>query len=278
MTDQRGSHGVGIGVAIGRRLGRGADDDLVEVRREVGDARAGQRHGLVEVAHRDRDGGVALEGHGAGQHLEEQDAERVEIGRRRRGLTPGLLGRDVGGRPHHGPGVGERRLPAGPGDAEVGHLHRAVGTDDDVAGLDVPVDDTGAVGGAERCAHLLGDADGVAGGEPAVLPDHLGEVVALGILHDDEVGVAVDAVVVDLGDVRVGEGGCRQGLTAEALDEVGGVGEPRGEHLDGDESAQAVVGREVHLTHTADGDALTQGVALGDPDGGARLDRHGQRA
>ena len=42
--------------------------------------------------------------------------------------------------------------------------------------------------------------------------------------------------------------------------------------------AEAVVGREVHLTHAADGEALPEGVALGDPDGGARLDRHEQRA
>ena len=88
-------------------------------------------------------------------------------------------------------------------------------------------------------ADLLGDAHGVAGGEPAVLADQVGEVPALGILHDDEVGGAVDAVVVDLRDVRVGERGGRSGLAAEALDEVAGLGERRGEHLDGDLSTEA---------------------------------------
>jgi hypothetical protein len=274
---QRSGHRVGVGEAVGRGLGRGARDDLVEVRRQVGHPGAGQGHGLVEVPDGHRDGGVALERDGARQHLEEQDAEGVEVGRRRRGLTTGLLGSDVRGGPHHRSGVGERRLPQGAGDAEVGDLDRAVRSDDDVARLDVPVHDPGTVGRREGGAHLLGDAHGVARGEPAVLPDQVREVRALRILHDDEVGRAVDAVVVDLRDVRVGEPGGGQGLTPEPLDEVRGLGEGGGEHLDGDPAAETVVGREVHLTHAADGDALAQRVALRDAEGGGRVDGHGQR-
>ena len=73
------------------------------------------------------------------------------------GLALGLLGREVRGGAEDGGGLGDRRgrVRHRAGDAEVHHLDLAGVGDHDVAGLDVAVDDAGAVRVLERCEHAV---------------------------------------------------------------------------------------------------------------------------
>ena len=120
------------------------------VRRRLGEVQL-QDHRLVPV-HERRLPGQALEQH-AGQGVEV--AAKVDL------LERGDLLRAHVGRGAHGDArAGEPVAARGhdrPGDAEV-EQHRAVGREDDVVGLDVPVDDAVPVGMLERVQQVVGDA------------------------------------------------------------------------------------------------------------------------
>ena len=106
---------------------------------------------VAHVLRCDRDRRVPEEGGPPGHHLEEHDAERVDVAAGVDAHTLRLLGREVGGGAHHRPGLGEALLGVDrPGDPEVGHLHLTVVGDQDVAGLHVAVDHLVLVCVAER--------------------------------------------------------------------------------------------------------------------------------
>ena len=86
-------------------------------------------------------------------------------------------------------------------DAEIGNLHRTVGEDDDVRGLDVAVDHAKLVRIAERGQDLRQDADGVRRGEALVRLEVFLELAALDKLHRDVPDAGVFAEVVDGHDV-----------------------------------------------------------------------------
>ena len=180
----------------------------------------------------------------AGHHLVHHDAERVEVAARVGLRALGLLGREVRRGAHDRAGLGEVRLGGrvhGPGDAEVGDLHLAVRTDQDVGRLDVAVGEPGLVGEPERGGDLGGDLGGLLGGEPLVGLQDLGERATLHVLHRDEVGAFVLAPVVDVDDVGVAEVGGGLGLAAEALDEVGVDRELGEQDLDRDLAVEQLV-------------------------------------
>ena len=137
-----------VGVTVGRQR-----DKPVELRRHGGDPVRGGGHRAVDVLVGDVDGGVAGERLVPGEHLEAAAARR----RRRR-----CARRRCRARPARA--TGRRRCPAarrsgrsswrcdGAGQAEVGDLDHPVVTQDDVLGLDVAVDQAGAVRGASACS------------------------------------------------------------------------------------------------------------------------------
>ena len=81
---------------------------------------------LAHVLHRDRDLVLAVERDVAGEHLEEHDAERVDVGLAVDVVAERLLGRDVVGRAEHAAVGGQALLLERAGDAEVGDLRRAL--------------------------------------------------------------------------------------------------------------------------------------------------------
>ena len=130
--------------------------------------------------------------------------ERVQVAARVGLGALGLLGREVGGGAHDRADLGEVVLAGGvhrPGDAEVGDLHLAVGTDQDVGGLDVAVHDAAGVGAAERGGNLVGDLGGLYRIDVAVGAQDVGKRSPLHVLHRHEVRVGVLAPVVDGDDV-----------------------------------------------------------------------------
>ena len=79
------------------------------------------------------------------QALDEQDAQRVDVGGRADGFAGDLLGREVRRGAQH---VTRARLVSRidqPGDAEVGKMHPPVLGDEDVGGFDVAVDEAALV-------------------------------------------------------------------------------------------------------------------------------------
>lgn len=148
-----------------------------------------------------------------GEGLVEDRPEGVEVAPGIDRLTPHLLGRHVGRRSDDDPGLGE--LTVGRprlGDAEVEHLCLEAGSvrdEEDVVGLDVAVDDAGAVGGVERPADVAGEQGDLSGSPRAESVDHVGEAHPGEVLHDEEGRAVVqlsrvedrdDAGVVDLRD------------------------------------------------------------------------------
>jgi hypothetical protein len=154
------------------------------------------------VLHRDLDRRVARERHVAGEHLVEDDADRVEIGGSGHLRAASLLRREVVGGAHDRAGLGHLRR-AGARDAEVGDLQPLFGADQDVVRLDVAVDDPVLVREAERRQDLPRVRDRLCGTQAAVLSDQLLQARSVDDLHRDVVGAFGLAPVVDRDDVRV---------------------------------------------------------------------------
>ena len=180
--------------------------------------------------------GLAEERDPPGEALVEDQPERVEVGAAVELAAADLLGRQVLGRAHHH--VVARQVLAGGvealGDAEVGQQHAAVRGDEDVAGLDVAVDEAGVVGGVERRGDARADVDRQLRAQPRLHVEELAQALAVDQLHDDGLAAAVLEHVVDGDDVRVGQAGDGDGLAAEPLGDDGVGRQARLEPLEGD--------------------------------------------
>ncbi len=194
-------------VAVGRLALHRPDHDVIEARIESGHLGRGRLPRAL--------GQVACE------HLIEHHAHRVEIGA---GIDVGpedqRLGRHVIGRAQGHP---RHRQPVLPGivdlgEAEVGHLHLAVGVDEYIGRLDVAVDDAQRMRGGERIADMGGNGVGVLGGESSLTGDHLLNVGAVDVFHHEkELAVPSLAKVEHRDDGRMEQPGHDLRLIAEAL-------------------------------------------------------------
>ncbi len=211
----------------------------------------------------------------AGEHLEQQRAEREDVGTRIDRASPGLLGGHVLELALERAHLRLRGLGDRLDDAEVAELDVAFVADQDVLGRDVAVHE--AEGAAlevlltvrmiERRGETRTDQQRQAERQRAALGARAvqdrAQVLAVDELHRDEVVVADLAEVVDVDDVVVIELGGELGLVDEHRDEVGAVGEVRQDLLDGDrllEALDALHARLPDLRHAADRDPLEQGV------------------
>ncbi|HVI00478.1 MAG TPA: hypothetical protein VM869_17295 [Enhygromyxa sp.] len=183
-------------VAILRRLGEQLHHHAREQLGHLGahvDRRLGEL-GEVAVHELERLGGGERDL--PAQQFVERDAERVEVGAviERPVHAPGLLGRDIGerafesvGRDGQAVAVIEPRR-----DAEVDELHTLAGrVDQDVARLDVLVDDAARMDGGEAPGELQRERQ-EALDRKAARRDALGERDALHVLHHDRRGVLGD--------------------------------------------------------------------------------------
>ncbi len=212
--------------------------------------------------------GLAEERHPAGQALVEHQPERVQVGTAVELAAAHLLGREVLRRAHHHVVAGQV-LAGGVeslGDPEVGEHHTPVGGDEDVARLDVAVDEAGTVGGIECGGDARADVDRQLRAQPRLDVEELAQALAVDELHDDGLAPAVLEHVVHGDDVRVGEAGDGDRLAAEALgdDRVGGQArlEPLQRHL----AVEGEVRRQPHLGHPALRQPPLEPVTLGEHD------------
>jgi hypothetical protein len=143
-------------------------DERVEVFRHVRHERADPRdlaeQELAEHGH----GAVALERRGAGQIVEEHAAEREHVGARiDQAVVARLLGRHVAGGAEQRAGPGELGAALALGDAEVEDLDLidVAAGEEQVAGLEIAVDDAAGMRHGERFGDTGSELDGVARGE-----------------------------------------------------------------------------------------------------------------
>ena len=236
---QVGAHGGRAGVALGGLLGQGALQHVVDRR---GDRRAVDepRDRGVEVAHADLDVAAGVRRR-ADDRRPQHAAEGVEVGGRGGRLAAQPFGGEVGERAGDGAGGGQPGT-AVLGDAEVAEVDEHLGVDaaqQDVARLEVAVDDPGGVRVGERPGHLGRDLGGLRWRHRAVLGQGLAEVATGDVLGGDVEAAVVLAVVEDLDDVRGVEPGQDGGLAREAGAVVVLLGELRREHLESHGAAQA---------------------------------------
>jgi hypothetical protein len=153
------------------------------------------------------------------------------------------------------------RLARGQRDAEVGHERPAV-VEQDVLGLDVPVDHAVPVGVVERRGHLARDADGLVHRKLLLAVQPVAERLALDVRHDVEQERVGLARVEQRQDVRVLEIGGELDLGQEALGADDGR-ELGAQHLHRDPAVVAEVLGEVHRGHAARADLVLEAVMAG---------------
>src|SRR5437763_7479720 len=190
----------------------------------------------------------------AREHLVEDDAERVYVGALVERLARGLFGRDVARRAVCDlRRVGRLRADEFD-DAEVGYLDAVAASDHYVRRLQVAVDYAAArravlvavdegVRVGDGVENLLEEVEGALGLDPfGMFGDELRERAALDVLHDDEVGLLGDDVVVDFDDAGVVELRLHVCLALEAVAESPEVVRAaRADCLDGDDARELLM-------------------------------------
>ena len=162
--------------------------------------------------------------------------------------------------------AGDRRLGFGgdPGDPEVGDPRPVRSVEDDVAGLDVAMDDAAGMGHREAAGHVRGDPHGHPRRERRSVADARREVVPVHELHDEERLVPVRAGAEIPNDRGVVEHGGRVSLAPEPQGEVR-IGDDLGpQQLHGHLPAELRVPRPEDGGHAAPPDQLVEAVATGE--------------
>ena len=178
------------------------------------------------------------------------------------GQPSNLLGRHVSHRAHHGARLrvaGDRRRAGlfprgGPPDvlrqAEIEDLYVAVPGDEEILGLQVPVDDAPLMGGPETLRDLLRVVRGLPLGDWTRF-QHLAQRLPLQKLHDGEGDAILVPEIEDREDVGMGQRRDRVRLALEARKELRISRHVPGQHFHRHVPLELGVPRPVHLAHSA---------------------------
>jgi hypothetical protein len=174
-------------------LGQAAQDDLLDRRRDQRRQPARRRRRLRDLLDQHGAHGLAVERHLPAQHLEQQHAERVDVGAVIDLLALARLGRHVLRRPEDDAGGGEvLRAALGHhlGQAEIEQLDERRITapleQHHVVGLEVAVDDPGGVGRRQRVGDLCAHVQRPRHVEEPLAGQHLRQGLAVEVLHHEE--------------------------------------------------------------------------------------------
>ena len=261
---------VHVAVAEGALLFQAAQDDLLEKGGDVlpnlpwllGLLRESLVHGGRHA--------VGGEGEVLGDHLVEDETERVDVAADVEPFPAHLFRRHVLRRPHDGPGAGQAGGLARKGDAEVHDVGDAVVIDEDVLRFQVPVDDAAAMRGLEPLEHHLDrlqDAREVGRG----FPDHLGverpALEQLGHQHrrlpDHLRGEARSLhlpQIMNPADVLMGDLAGQGDLVLEAIHQLRIFQQLGADGLEGDEMVQFQIPGLPDLSHAPLSEAVQQAV------------------
>ncbi len=253
----------GVGWPLAAVPGGGPRDQRVDVPGNAVDLLRRRRDVLVDVLVGDLDRRLAFVRLAAGEQLVEHHAGGIHVRagvgatvdhELRRHVGDGADQDAAGGRVL---GLGADRLRQ----PEVGDLDPPVVRDEDVLGLDVAMDQAGAVGRREGGQHRLDEGQGARRRHRALLADHVAQGVAGDVLHGQEDRAVVGALVVDGHHVGVGQPGGSAGLAHEPGRELLVVAQALVHDLDGHHPVQPDVGGFVDAGHATAGDADADPVA-----------------
>lgn len=135
--------------------------------------------------------------------------------------------------------------------AKVGQGNTIVRANQDVAGLDVSVDETLVVGVGQRIRYLIKQLHRSFQAKHAFLLDNLLQCSPRQVLHGDVVDAVLFAHFVDGGDVGMLQVGSGDGLLLEAFDETSIGGEMGQHHLQGDGTLKGGINGFVDDGHSA---------------------------
>src|SRR5262249_36308433 len=138
---------------------------------------------FTDVLVRDRHRTVTGERRDTGDHLVEDDAERIHVGAAVERETLGLLGREVGRGAEYRARLGDRVAALGACDPEVGDLDASLGRDQYVAGFHVAMHDAVAVGELERIRDVGAYPRRLHRRDRAVTTDDVAQRLAVDVLH-----------------------------------------------------------------------------------------------
>ena len=184
--------------------------------------------------------GTPLEGRGAGEQMIEGEAEGIDVGSAIRLAPLDLFRGDVGG----GAFDAGRRFAGGGGtgdarQAQIGQFDRAVGAQQDVAGLDVAVDQARlAPDRVEGAGDDLGQFQGLAMGHALVLGEPFGEVGAGHVFHYIIEGAVVLSEIQDANHGGVGEFGGGAGFLLELFARLRVCKHVGGQDFNGDDAVE----------------------------------------
>ena len=245
------------GVAVGRSLGQAASEQRVEGI-GVGPRDLGWRFADVRQEHPRV--GVTRIRNLAGEALEEDGGERVDVRRGRRRLTESLLGSRVVETADETAGVGDPNALAALGHAEVSQVYLPAIAEQDVLGLDISVYKTDRVRRVQGVGNRAKDLDHVARIKATVV-----HPVAQRRAPDEPHGKEELAVnftgVVNRDDVRVVQGSDVLAFAPKPFAERLIAAELRGEYLERDLPPQRYLLGAIDDRHPADPEYVKNLVA-----------------
>ena len=212
---QRRGHGAGRPGPVPRLLLQATQDDPLNGRVHVAGERRGGRDGLLLVDPHQLVARAGFVDPSTREDLVENQPQRIQVALDARGAAGELLGRHVG----RSPGDLRGMTPVGgrPGEAEIGDPDLAAPVEHDVGRLQIPVQDAPLVRGRQPPAELLGDLDALVPGKPADPAQEPSQILAVDILHRQEMLPVHLADVMDSADVGMGDLSGQPHLVVEVL-------------------------------------------------------------
>lgn len=207
----------------------------------------------------------------AGEHLEQETAERIDVGAHVKGLSLALLGAHVEGCAQCAAGARQLTELHGGVDAHGAqtevrdfHLRLAVRRLDheNIVGFEVAVNDTALFSGQHARADLHGQRSCFANRERTLLQECV-QIAALYVLHGQEEGFIIDgADAKHLHDVGMFEALQRFGFALQPSHRLSSVGQSRIDEFDGDVAFQLNVGGQPNCAVPAFTKEVFQPVTL----------------
>ena len=272
---ERGCHRNPAGEPARRVRIERPDDERVEGGGDLGADRARRRRVGTDPDRRQGRRRLARPCPLPGQRLVQDQAEAVDVGGAGRRLALRLLRTEVVDRAEGR--ARDRALGVGrqPGDPEVGDHRPAVAREQDVARLDVAMDDPADVRHAQRASDVEPDPGRLRRTQPTQPPESGRQVLTLDELHDQERLAVVGAGLETGHDVRVAQHRGGQRLAAEAHRDIGIGDDLATEQLDRHGAVELGVGGAMDRRHPADPDDLGEPIPLADQPALVRRGRRG---
>jgi hypothetical protein len=202
------------------------------------------------------------------------DAERIEVAPAVQRFAHCLLGAHEVRRSHDLAGIGVRIVGVDVRDTEIGHERapRAF-LDEDVVGLHVAMHHAATVRVRECPRHFTHETHGLRRRQRPPRAKALAERLAGHVAHHEVDETARLADTMNGHDIGMRQTGSGAGLANEPFARAWRDGQVRGQHLDGDESVELDVAREIHDAHTAAADLAFERVLAGE--GGLEVEEFG---